>query len=378
MNSVERKINLKSLSEDGLILFVEELGQKPYRARQIANWIYRNLATSIDEMTSLSKSLREALKERAYISNLELVQKQTSGDGSAKFLFTMEDGETMESVLMPDEDRLTLCVSSQVGCAMGCRFCATGMLGLKRNLKSHEITDQIISVSRLLRSGRTEKFQGVTSGITNIVLMGMGEPLDNLDEVLRALQSMIRSMGFSGKRITVSTAGIIPGMKRLGQKCPAVNLAVSLNAASDRVRSMLMPINRRFPLKDLIEACRKYPLPPRRKITFEYILIDGVNDSEDDAFRLARLLRGIRCKINLIPYNIVSDQIVRRRGNRRTDTLIDTVGDASLFRKSSGKKVKQFQEKLQKAGLTVIIRRSRGQDISAACGQLKANYVLRN
>jgi 23S rRNA (adenine2503-C2)-methyltransferase len=142
MNSVERKINLKSLSEDGLILFVEELGQKPYRARQIANWIYRNLATSIDEMTSLSKSLREALKERAYISNLELVQKQTSGDGSAKFLFTMEDGETMESVLMPDEDRLTLCVSSQVGCAMGCRFCATGMLGLKRNLKSHEITDQ--------------------------------------------------------------------------------------------------------------------------------------------------------------------------------------------------------------------------------------------
>jgi 23S rRNA (adenine2503-C2)-methyltransferase len=208
--------------------------------------------------------------------------------------------------------------------------------------------------------------------------MGMGEPLDNLDEVLRALQSMIRSMGFSGKRITVSTAGIIPGMKRLGQKCPAVNLAVSLNAASDRVRSMLMPINRRFPLKDLIEACRKYPLPPRRKITFEYILIDGVNDSEDDAFRLARLLRGIRCKINLIPYNIVSDQIVRRRGNRRTDTLIDTVGDASLFRKSSGKKVKQFQEKLQKAGLTVIIRRSRGQDISAACGQLKANYVLRN
>jgi 23S rRNA (adenine2503-C2)-methyltransferase len=376
MDSDIRKINLKSLSAEELTLLVEELRQKPYRARQIAGWIYGHLATSIDEMTSLSKSFREELKQRARISNLALLQKKTSGDGSEKFLFALEDGEMIESVLMPDEDRLTLCVSSQVGCAMGCRFCATGMLGLNRNLKSYEITDQIISVSRLLKVSGAEKPKA-TKEITNIVFMGMGEPLDNLNEVIKALRWIVRSMGFSGKRVTLSTAGIIPGIETLGRIFPAANLAVSLNAASDTVRSMLMPVNRRFPLNELIHACRKFPLPPRRKITFEYILLEGVNDSTDDAVSLAGLLRGIRCKINLIPYNRLPDQLARS-GNRRVARFTEALGKASMLRSPSEKKVKQFQKILQKSGMTAMIRRSRGQDISAACGQLRANHDLRN
>lgn len=374
---MKEMINLKALSDEDLAVLIGSLAQKPYRARQITNWIYRNLVSSIDEMTSLPKSFREDLKERAYISNLELLQKQTSGDGSEKFLFAMGDGETVESVLIPDDDRLTLCISSQVGCAMGCRFCATGRLGLKRDLKSYEITDQIISVIRALGTDCTSRPHGLGRGITNIVLMGMGEPLDNLDEVISALQRLTRSMGFSGRKITLSTSGLIPGMKILGEKCPNVNLAVSLNAASDRIRNMIMPINRRFPLKDLIEACRNYPLPPRRIITFEYIVVEGVNDSTDDSVKLSRLLRGIRCKINLIPYNIVSGRNLSRSAGQKLKPAFGPGDDALVFRKPSERNLRRFQEILQKAGYTVIIRKSRGQDISAACGQLKADYLPR-
>jgi 23S rRNA (adenine2503-C2)-methyltransferase len=357
---MKSKINLKSLSNDEMIRFMEKLEQKPYRARQIIKWIYKNLASSIDDMSNLSIALREELSEIAYVSNLKLLKKQTSKDGSQKFLFGLEDGESIECVLMPEIDRLTICISSQVGCAMVCRFCNTGMLGLKRNMKAYEISDQIISIMRLILNDDMNKPEQNRRMVTNIVLMGMGEPLENADEVLRALHTITDNIGISKRRITLSTAGIIPGIKLLAKKGPDVNLAISLNAATDRTRSMIMPINRKYPLKDLISLCREFPLSPGRRITFEYILLDGINDSEDDSMKLLTLLQGIKCKINLIPYNEV---IVK---GRKPNNL----------RRTSDEKILRFQKVLEDSGVKTIIRKSRGSDISAACGQLRSNYRL--
>ena len=337
------KIDLKSLSKDDVESFIKDAGLPSFRSRQILHWIYERYAQSLEEMTELSKKLREELAERAYISNLTLLNRLTSHDGTEKFLFGLKDGETIESVLIPDEERLTLCISSQVGCAMGCVFCLTGKSGLKRNLGPHEIIDQVISVNRMILPRR----------ITNIVLMGMGEPLANFDNVVEALRRMTGVMVISPRRITLSTAGIVPRIAELGQLGLKVNLAISLNATTDSVRDVIMPINKTYPIKAVLDTCRKLPLQQTRKITFEYVMLKDINDSTADAKRLVRLLHGLQSKINLIPFNPYSDCEYERPD------------DIAVLR---------FQEIMAKAEVTVIIRKSKGRDILAACGQLKARY----
>lgn len=338
-----KRINLKSLPNDGLFRFIEDSGLPRFRAGQLISWIYQKYASDIAGITEFSKELRSSLAVGAYISDLRLARRLKSSDGTEKFLFSLEDGETIESVLIPDDARLTLCISSQVGCAMGCKFCLTGKLGLIRNLRAFEIVDQVIAVNRLILPGK----------ITNIVLMGMGEPLANLNEVAEALWRITGYIGISKRRITLSTAGLVPGIALLAEKAPEVNLAVSLNASSDKIREEIMPVNKRYPLKSLIGACRKFPLGPQRKITFEYVLIGGVNDSVGDALRLAKLLRGLRCKVNLIPLNPHEGSALKRPS--------DTV-------------VHEFQKALVRNHLTAFIRESKGQDILAACGQLRAEH----
>lgn len=338
------KVNLKSLSTDEIFHFISEMGLPRYRAQQLVHWIYRKYASDISEITEFSVDLRNTLNSRAYISNLRAAESRKSSDGTLKFLFSLEDGQTIESVLIPDEDRLTLCVSSQVGCAMGCGFCLTGKLGLVRSLSAHEIVDQVVAVNRMLRHERK---------ITNIVLMGMGEPLANFDEVVKALWKITDLVGISKKRITLSTAGLAPRIPLLAQKAPEVNLAVSLNASTDETRDRIMPVNKKYPLKSLLDACRKFPLGTRRKITFEYVLISGINDSPEDAGRLVKLTNGLRCKINLIPLNPYA---------------------GSGLNRPSDETVLAFQNVLLRSNLTAFIRESKGRDILAACGQLKAGY----
>ena len=359
------KINLRALSKDAMEEFVKEQGLPAYRAKQILHWIYGKKAESIEDITEFSRELRKRLSDIAYISNLELLKRQVSEDGTEKFLFGLEDGESIESVLIPDEDRHTLCISSQVGCAMSCGFCFTGGIGFKRNLKAHEIVDQIIAVMKVkseeLKVESSESkipshpplLKGGTGGITNIVFMGMGEPLLNLDEVVEALHRITVFMGFSKRRITLSTCGIAPKITELYRRAPHVNLAVSLNAATDEVRNRLMSINKEYPIRVLLDACRKIPLSPRDRITFEYVMIDGMNDSLSDAKRLVTLLRGISSKVNLIPFNPFA---------------------GSKFKRPSDERVLAFQEILVRGKIYTFIRKSKGQDILAACGQLKAVY----
>ena len=337
------KTDLKVLSQEDLASFTKDAGLPAFRSRQLVHWIYERYSQSIEEITEFSKKLREVLSERAYISNLTLLDRQTSEDGTQKFLFGLRDSETIESVLIPDEDRLTLCISSQVGCAIGCIFCLTGRLGLKRNLKPHEIIDQVISVNRLILPER----------ITNIVLMGMGEPLANYDNVVEAIVRIVGIMKMSPRKITISTSGIPQKIIELGKKALKVNLAISLNATTDALRNVIMPINKTYPIRSLLEACRNYPLPVNRRITFEYVLLKGINDSPEDAHRLIRLLQGIPSKINLIPFNPYS---------------------GSEYERPDERTVLQFQAILVNADMTVLIRKSKGQDILAACGQLKAGY----
>jgi len=363
---INKKINLKSLSKDEIITLIEKRELPRYRASQLIHWIYDRYASSIDEITEFSKDLRNFLNEIAFISNLRLVKSLKSSDSTEKFLFLLEDKQTIESVLIPEKDRLTLCISSQVGCAMGCRFCLTGSGGLIRNLRSYEIVDQIIAVNRIIQTEAIDNNhiptfvrggKGGFSGkkITNIVFMGMGEPLANFDEVVEALWRIVQLIGISKRKITLSTAGIVPQILLLSEKAPEINLAISLNATTDEVRNTIMPVNKRYPIKSLIDTCRKYPLQPGRRITFEYILIDGINDSLDDAHRLIKLLEGIRCKINLIPLNPHPGSDLKRPLERR---------------------VLEFQQILLKNNLRALIRESKGQDILAACGQLRAGHTL--
>lgn len=348
------KTNLKALTGDGLKAFVSGMGLPAFRAKQLLRWIYERHAESIGDITEFSKELRERLSETAHISNLKAGKRLISGDRTEKFLFELEDNETIESVLIPDKDRLTLCISSQAGCAMGCRFCLTGSLGLRRNLRAHEIVDQVISVMRA-RNAEPEVGDAGRGQVTNIVLMGMGEPLANFNEVVDALWRMTGLMKISKRRITLSTAGIAPKISVLARKAPRVNLAISLNATTDEQRDRLMPVNKKYPLKDLLLACREFPLEPGRRITFEYVMLDGVNDSADDAIRLSRLLRGIRCKVNLIPFNAY---------------------EGADFKRPPDGKILSFQKILRDNNFTALIRKSKGQDIRAACGQLKAEYCL--
>ncbi len=336
-------IDLKSLSSEELVRFIESRGLPRFRARQLLHWIYEKKVKDIKDITELSLQLRESLSREAYISNLLLCRRLHSADGTEKFLFQLEDGERIESVLIPDEQRLTLCISSQVGCPLGCRFCLTGKIGFRRNLKAYEIVDQFISVQRIIEPRK----------ITNLVLMGMGEPLLNLDEVAEAIKRITEYMRFSRRRITLSTAGIVPGIRRLPEVAPLVNLAISLNATTDRVRDQIMPINKQYPISELLKACREFPLEPRKRITFEYVLLKGINDTLEDAERLVRLLKGIPSKVNLIPFNPYQ---------------------GAEFQKPEDERVLRFQDVLLRGGLTALIRKSRGSDILAACGQLRAEY----
>jgi len=340
---MSKKINLKTLSRDELYVFIEKQGLPGYRADQLFDWIYVRYAVSLDEITEFSRDLRNRLGEIAYIGSLQTVKRLRSSDGTEKFLLGLEDGQLIESVLIPDRDRLTLCISSQVGCAMGCSFCLTGKSGLVRNLRAWEIVEQILSVNRLIKPGK----------ITNIVFMGMGEPLANFAEVVEALKRTVSYFGISKRRITLSTSGLAPKILELPGKAPDVNLAVSLNATTDAVRDRLMPVNRKYPIRTLLEACKRFPLRPRRLLTFEYVLIAGVNDSSEDARRLVRLLRGLRCKVNLIPLNPHEGSDLRRPC------------DAAVL---------AFQKVLTDSDVTALIRESKGQDILAACGQLRGKY----
>ncbi|MCL0039884.1 23S rRNA (adenine(2503)-C(2))-methyltransferase RlmN [Thermodesulfovibrionales bacterium] len=339
------RINLKALAKQDLEVFIQnKLGLPLFRARQLLHWIYQKHAHSLNDITEFSKDLREELQEKAYISNLELLDKQISVDGTKKFLFGLEDGEGIESVLIPDRDRLTLCISSQVGCAMQCRFCLTGALGLKRNLKAYEIVDQIILVNRIIAPGQQ----------MNIVFMGMGEPLANFKSVMDALRIITELMKISPRKITISTVGIAPKICELPKESPLVNLAISLNATTDEARDYIMPINKRYPLKELLNACREFSLPARRRIAFEYVLLRDFNDAPEDAERLVHLLRGIPSKVNIIPFNPY---------------------EGSEFQRPDDKVVSGFQSILINSKVLAIIRKSKGHDILAACGQLKARYV---
>jgi 23S rRNA (adenine2503-C2)-methyltransferase len=335
------KMHLKGLDREETEAWARGLGLETYRGRQIRHWLLARLAGSFDVMTDLPKGLRTLLKERAAINTLSLVKTQASQDGTRKYLFQLSEGHLIESVLIPERDHFTLCVSSQAGCAMGCRFCLTAVQGLKRNLRPSEIIEQVIHVKRELAD---------PSRLTNIVFMGMGEPLANYASVKRAVENLVAEdgMNFSHRKVTLSTCGLVSQMRKMGKEM-TVNLAVSLNAADDETRSSLMPINERFPLKVLMAACKEFPLPNRRMITFEYVLIEGVNDRPSDASRLVRLLLGLRAKINLIPLNPLP---------------------GSPMVAPSPERIRQFQEILLKHHFTAIIRKSKGKDIMAACGQL--------
>jgi 23S rRNA (adenine2503-C2)-methyltransferase len=335
------KINLKSLTPVELNYLVVKQGLSPFRARQIWHWIYDKKAFSLDEITELSRNVRTELSRFSYVSNIVLLKREKSQDETEKFLWQLEDGETIESVLIPEDKRLTLCISSQVGCAMVCRFCLTGLRGFQRNLTFYEIVDQILSVQRLLDEGRR---------LSNIVLMGMGEPLNNFDEVTKALSIIYETLGFSKRKVTLSTVGIVPGIEKLSKSIPGVNLAISLNATTDSVRDWIMPVNRRYPIRELLHACQNYHLSPGRRIAFEYVLLKGINDSPRDAQRLVSILKRKQAKINLIPFNPFP---------------------GTEFQKSSDENLAAFQKILINSNMTAIIRKSRGADISAACGLLQ-------
>jgi 23S rRNA (adenine2503-C2)-methyltransferase len=336
------KPNIKELTLKEFEAHLSERREPSYRAKQIRQWLFQKRAGSFAEMTNLRVALRDRLAEDFTISRLAVLRQAISRDGTRKFLFGLSDGQSIESVLIPEAKRLTLCVSTQAGCGFGCAFCATALLGLKRNLRSSEILDQILEASRSLPEDQR---------ITHIVLMGMGEPLANYSDTVKALEVMADTswgIGISPRRITLSTVGLVPQIQKLMAET-RVNLAISLHAATDELRGRLMPVNRKYPLKELMDCCRGLPIPRRKRITFEYVLLAGVNDSTADARALCQLLEGIRCKVNLIPFN---------------------PHPGSAFGRPADGEVEKFQHVLQTHGLQINVRRPRGDDIQAACGQL--------
>lgn len=340
--------NPKDLTTAELSAWLAEAGEPSFRTGQILRWLFAREATAFEAMTDLPGPLREKLAAAFAIPRPTIARLSDSVDGTRKFLFSLADGAEVESVLIPAErpdgkgdGRLTLCISSQVGCGMGCAFCATATLGFRRNLSPAEIVDQVLEARRNRRTERP---------ITNLVFMGMGEPLHNLENLLRSIEILTApwGLGMSPQRITVSTVGLVPPMKRLLEET-RVNLAVSLTATTDATRDRLMPVNRKYPLDVLLDACRELPLPRRKRITFEYVMLAGENDSLDDAERLAERLRGIPSKVNLIPFNPFPE---------------------AAFATSPRPAIEAFQARLLSRGLNATIRESRGRDIQAACGQL--------
>jgi 23S rRNA (adenine2503-C2)-methyltransferase len=341
------KEDLKTLTLSEIKIRLEEMGEKAYHARQLALWMYQRGIADFDRMTDLSQSCRRKLSEVFYISELPLIVVRRAEDHSAKCVFRLSDGFKVESVLIPDQDRLTLCISTQIGCRQGCRFCVTARMGFIRNLYAHEIVDQIIQVRKHLSLGERP---------FNVVLMGMGEPLDNYRNTVQAIRLMTADTGLniSPRRITLSTAGLVPQIYQLPKEHLGINLAVSVNAPCDTIRNLLMPINRRYNLDALMKSLREFPIPARRRITIEYILIEDLNDSPEAARQLGRMLHGIRCKVNLIPYN---------------------ANPHLPYREPSEACLRQFQETLSRHYLTATIRRSKGRDVHAACGQLGYQYL---
>jgi 23S rRNA (adenine2503-C2)-methyltransferase len=334
--------DLKDLSLPQLHAWLVELGAAGYRAKQVARWVYKVGVTQVSAMTDLPKALRESLEQRAQITQLPSLALSQASDGTRKLRYQFEDGAAIESVLIREPKRLTLCLSTQAGCRLGCAFCLTAKGGLRRHLRPAEIIDQMIQARKQLEAGEQ---------LTNLVFMGMGEPFDNYASMVQALRLLIHpdAVGFSARRITVSTSGLVPAIRTFGAEGLRVNLAVSLNAPNDAIRSQLMPINKRWPISELLAACRDYPLPPGRRITFEYVLLAGVNDRAEHAEQVARLLSGLRCKVNLIPFNEFPE---------------------AGFQRPTAETVKRFQTILLEHYLTATIRESRGREIGAACGQL--------
>ncbi len=341
-------VEVSSLTLEGLTrFFTEELGERSFRAGQLYRWIHQRGATSFDEMTDLSKSLRAKLKERAEIVPLVKDAEQRSVDGTIKYRWKTRDGRYIESVYMPSEDRKTLCVSTQVGCAMACSFCMTGTLGLKRNLTPGEIVAQVHAVNREVRKNEGHE---TYRPLSNLVFMGMGEPLHNFENLKTAL-SILQSVdgpNFSHRHITVSTVGLVPMIERFGQETD-VKLAISLNASTDEQRSKTMPVNRKWNIAALLDACRKFPLRQGRRITFEYVLLRDFNDSDEDAYRLIELLKDIPAKVNLIPYN---------------------ENPGLGFKTTMDDRAERFREILTNGHVAAFIRQNRGRDIAGACGQL--------
>jgi len=336
------KKDIKNMSLAELEAFLSGLGKERYRALQIFKWIYQHGVESFEDMTNLSKQFRASLEELAEISSFTPLKTEVSSDGTIKYLFALKDGEAVESVLIPEAKRLTLCVSSQAGCPLDCKFCLTGSTGYRRNLETSEIISQITAVNKTIEEGQR---------ITNIVFMGMGEPLLNYDNVLRAIGIITAGEGLQvpNRKVTLSTAGLVPQIEALGRDS-GVNLAVSLNATTDEVRDLIMPANRKYPIAELLDVCRNYPLKHKGRITFEYVMIRGMNDSMGDARRLVKLLHGIPSKINLLPFN---------------------EHEGSDYKRPLEEDIHKFHRYLIDSHMSAITRSSRGSDISAACGQLR-------
>lgn len=341
--------NIKDFTLPVLTEWFVSHGEKPFRARQIFHWLYQKRVEDFGKMTDMSKTLKEKLERHFFISRLTRAQQAHSEDGSIKYSFALQDGLRIESVLMPHRDHYTVCVSSQVGCAMGCDFCMTAKMGWIRNLSAGEIIDQILEAWKDLPHGEV---------VRNIVFMGMGEPFHNYDNLITTLEIILADVGFnfSSRRVTVSTSGLVPQINRFGQESVKANLAVSLNGVNDTIRSQLMPVNKTYDLKKLIDGCLAYPLESRKRITFEYILIRDLTDDMADAKRLIRLLHGLKFKINLIPYNESS---------------------GSKYKRPSWDRIQTFQNYLLNHGVTATLRISKGQDIQGACGQLITNRRIK-
>lgn len=348
--------NLLDLDPAQLVAFCGELGEKPFRAKQLQRWIHQFGASDFDAMTDLAKSLRDKLKVRATIAAPAVISDHTSADGTRKWLLDVGQGNAVETVFIPEENRGTLCVSTQAGCAVNCRFCSTGKQGFSRNLTVGEIIGQLWMAEFALR-----KSKGIAPGpkgerqITNVVMMGMGEPLLNFEPTVTALRLMLddNAYGLSRRRVTVSTSGVVPMIDKLAQECP-VALAVSLHASNDALRDGLVPLNKKYPLAELMAACRRYlEFAPRDFITFEYCMLDGVNDTDEHARELVALVQNnaspVPCKFNLIPFNPFPESGLKRSNNVR---------------------IKAFAQILMDAGIVTTIRKTRGDDIDAACGQL--------
>lgn len=355
MNAVDKKVNLLDLNREAMREFFKELGEKPFRADQVMKWVYHYCVDDFDEMTNLNKVLREKLKQVAEIRAPEVRVQQQSSDGTIKFAMTLFDGQDVETVWIPDRDRATLCVSSQVGCALECTFCSTAQQGFNRNLKVAEIIGQVWRVSKLIGAfGDT----GVKA-VTNVVMMGMGEPLLNLNNVVPAMDLMLddNAFGLSKRRVTLSTSGVVPALYKLKEQID-VALAISLHAPNDELRNEIVPINKKYNIQEFLKASRDYidGSKANKNITIEYVMLDHINDSMEQAAELAEVLKDTPCKINLIPFNPFPGSDYGRSSNSRID---------------------RFAKVLMEKGYIVVVRRTRGDDIDAACGQLVGDVIDR-